>query len=659
MKTFSNPTFETLSAEEWLLTNGLGGYASSSLCGANTRRYHGLLVASLNPPTQRMAVVSKVEETISTSRDCVVSISSNQYPDQVVHPQGYQYLKSFERNPLPVMTFHVCGAELQKTVFMPQGSNTTVVEYRNTGESAFKLRMNPWLVWRDYHSLMHENATFDFWHELKGNALRVHAHYGAPALYIGFSAGNFKQQNYWVKNLHYNEETARGLDDTEDCRCIGEIEVYLHAGEQVHLVFTLEEAMLKADPEKLKQAELKRLEALNPHSKSVFFNDLSIAADQFLVQRSSTNSETLIAGYPWFTDWGRDTMIAMRGLVIAAGRKEEARSIIRTFLKYLDKGMLPNRFPDQGEMPEYNTIDATLWLFVVLYEYWLKFDDLKFVATIFPHLETIIAAHREGTRFNIHTLPEGLLFGGAGLSQLTWMDARIGDHVVTPRQGCPVEVNALWFNALKIAAFFQEKLQKGIKGKKKAQPEIDYESLAATVRDAFRRYFFNDQWYLNDVVIPGQYADASIRPNQIYAVSLPFPLLESAEEKMVLAIVKQHLLTPLGLRTLNPGHPDFKAEYKGDPRERDNAYHQGTVWPFLLGEYWLAHLKVNKYTQKAQREVLAGMKALEDHFYNNGCLYGISEVFDGMNPGRGKGCFQQAWSVGMLLKVWSVLKITN
>lgn len=650
MKAFSDPTFAALSADEWLLTNGLGGYAASSLCGANTRRYHGLLVAALNPPAQRVVAVSKVEETVFVGSE-QASISSNQYPD-VVHPQGFQYLKSFERRPLPTMNFSACGAALQKTVFMPQGSNTTVLEYRNTGQCAFQLRISPWLLWRDYHSLMRENAFFDFWHEQQGNTLRVHAHYGAPALYIGFSKGNFREQRYWVKNLRYNEETARGLDDTEDCCCIGEIEAPLNPGEMLHIVFTMEEALLKADPEALKQAELERLERLNPHTKSGFFNDLCVAADQFLVQRRSTGMETLIAGYPWFVDWGRDTMIAMRGLVIVPGRQNEAKGIIRTFLQYLDGGMLPNRFPDQGEQPEYNTIDATLWLFVVLYEYWEKFGDGDFIAEVFSKLETIVAAHLNGTRYHIHTLPEGLLYGGEEKSQLTWMDARIGDYVVTPRQGCPVEVNALWYNTLKIIALFQKTLQKN---GKITSPGADYESLAGTARAAFRRYFFNDRHYLNDVVVPGQSADDSIRPNQIYALSLPFPLLEPAQAKMVLANVKQHLYTPFGLRTLNPENPAFKAEYQGGPRERDTAYHQGTVWPFLAGEYWIAQLKMNKNSKKAQQEARSGLKKLEEHFYHNGCLYGISEVFDGLNPARGKGCFQQAWSLGMLLKVLSLL----
>jgi predicted glycogen debranching enzyme len=642
VKTFSNPDFDACTAQEWLVTNGIGGFAASSLCGTNTRRYHGLLVAALDPPTRRTVMVSKVEELIAVDRDCQVSLSSNQYPG-VVHPQGFQYLRQFERKPLPKAVFSMNGMELSKTVFMPQGSNTTVVEYVNSGKQAYQLRLTPLFVQRDYHSLMRENAYFDYWHELQGNTLKLYAHYGAPALYVSFSNGQFKSNGAWFKNLQYREEQARGLDYQEDARSVGEIEFYLKPGETQYLMFSTDPDMANRNPAELKRQELERLEELDPKTKNAFFNDLAVAADQFLVQRRSTGSATLIAGYPWFTDWGRDTMIALRGTCIALGKQEASKSIIRTFLQYIDGGMLPNRFPDQGEVPEYNTIDATFWLFVALYEYHQQFGDDDFIREVFPHLTDIIESHLRGARFNIHVTEEGLLFGGEGLVQLTWMDAKVGDYVVTPRQGCAVEINALWYNALKIYGYFSDLLN---------HPGETHKALSEKAAASFRKYFFNEAWYLNDVVIPGHYTDLSIRPNQIYAVSLPFSLLKPEEEKMVVAIVKKELFTPLGLRTLSPDHPDFKPKYEGDPWHRDTAYHQGTVWPFLIGEYWSAYLKVNKYSKKAKTEVLSEMKTLEDHFYDKGCLHGISEVFDGLKPNEGKGCFQQAWSVGMLLKVF-------
>lgn len=646
MLTFQKPGFEETSELEWLVTNGLGGYSSSSLSGANTRRYHGLLVAALQPPTGRTVMVSKIEESIAFGRDSRVGLSSNRYPG-VIYPEGHQYLEAFERQPIPAFHYTVDGNRLAKRVFMVHGSNTTVVEYENTGESAFHLVLNPLFVNRDYHSLFSENGFFDYYVDWKSDRQAViYAHYGAPALYFSFSKGVFAQQRGWFKNLEYAREEYRGLDYREDAFSLGKVECKLSPGERVFLTFSLDERMAGADAEALKSEELTRLEQLKPAEVAdPFFTDLVAAADQFLVWRQSSGSYSLIAGYHWFTDWGRDTMIAMRGICIALGKQETAKSILETFFKHLDGGMLPNRFPDQGEQPEYNTIDATLWLFVVLYEYYQKFGDLDFIRRALPDLSQILEAHIRGARYNIQTTEEGLLFGGEGLVQLTWMDARVGDYVVTPRHGCPVEINALWYNALMIYNEFVRLA---------GTSETSYKEMAVKVKDQFRKHFLNEQGYLNDVVIPGEYADDSIRPNQIYAVSLPFALLSPKEEKKVLETVRRRLYTGLGLRTLNPEHPEFKPVYGGDQWHRDTAYHQGTVWPFLLGEYWQAYLKVNRYSEKSKKEVLMMMEPLRRHFYESACIHGISEIFDGGEPGPGRGCVQQAWSVGMLLKVMAV-----
>ena len=381
---------------------------------------------------------------------------------------------------------------------------------------------------------------------------------------------------------------------------------------------------------------------LKPDSKDEFLQDLAVCGDQFLVKRKSSNAFTVLAGYHWFTDWGRDTMIAMRGLTVAQGKKAVSESIIRTFLNYLDQGMLPNRFPDKGEEPEYNTIDATLWLFVVLHEYYENFENQAFIAEVYPQLSEIIQAYRQGTRYNIHETETGLIYGGEGLSQLTWMDARVGDYVVTPRHGCAVEINALWYNALKVYQNF---------GRILSLPEEISDKQLTTFEDTFKKYFLNEQGYLNDVVIPGDLVDDRIRPNQIYALSLPFALLSHKEAARVLEIVKNHLYTDLGLRSLSPNHPDFKPYYGGNQWDRDTAYHQGTVWAFLWGEYALAYLRVNKNTKKAKTVIQKQMKAFEQHFYQESCLGGISEIFDGLEPMDGRGCIQQAWSIGMLLLV--------
>jgi len=383
---------------------------------------------------------------------------------------------------------------------------------------------------------------------------------------------------------------------------------------------------------------------------SPFFRDLVASGRQFLVDRAATRSKTLIAGYHWFTDWGRDTMIAMRGLTIATGDQEASKSILSTFLKYVRQGMIPNRFPDyESQEVEYNTIDATLWLFVVLFEYAEKFNDRSLIDENIGILEDILGQHMEGTRFQIRVTGEGFLSGGEPGWQLTWMDARIDGHVVTPRMGCPVEINALWYNALCI-------FEKYCYGCNKALYLKVVETRKAFSKN-FKTYFLNENGYLNDVVIPGQYSDDSFRPNQLYALSLPFQLLTSHEKQAILAQVSEHLLTDFGLRSLSPGHPDFIGHYGGNQWNRDLAYHQGTVWPFLLMEYWEAYLKLHNSSLEAKKSVVNALASLKRHFYQDNCIHGISEIFDGENPGEGRGCINQAWSVAALVKLYADHKL--
>lgn len=647
------PDFAELSAKEWLVSNGIGGYASSTVIGANTRRYHGLLVAALNPPTQRTVMVSKVEECIVFNRDCVFGLSSNKFPG-AVHPNGFQYFRFFERKPLPRMKFEARGYHLLKTVFMVHGSNTAVVEYENTGDSTYKLRLTPLFIHRDYHALATENPFLDYWMKQENGYYTLYAHYGAAPLYFNYSAGEFVEQRNWYKNFEYERERERGLDYREDCFSVAYVDVLLKPGQKVFLTFSTDENMVKKDPEVLKAAELARLDSIVPAEiTDSFLRDLMLAGEQFIVKRPVTDATgqisegySLLAGYHWFTDWGRDTMIAMRGLTIAAGKQEVSRSILDTFFRYLDRGMLPNRFPDQGETPEYNTIDATLWLFVALYEYYQKFRDLEFVAARFDALTGILNHHLAGTRYNIHVTPEGFLSGGEGLAQLTWMDARVGDHVVTPRHGCPVEIQALWYNALRIYQYFAGTLGK---------PFAKYQAVGDALLQNFKKYFQRPDGSLNDVVTD-KGPDVSIRPNQIYVVSLPFSLLDKSGEKKVVETVREHLLTAYGLRTLSPEHPDFKPEYGGNPWQRDTAYHQGTVWPFLLGEYITAWLKVHDWSEQSRQEALQLLEPLKKHFYQQGCIFGIAEIFDGQTPLSGKGTIHQAWSVGALIKTLTDLE---
>jgi predicted glycogen debranching enzyme len=636
-------SFQTLSQKEWIYTNGLGSYASTTALGTNTRRYHGLLVASFNPPTERKVIVSRIEEHLYFGNDSVIALSTNQFSEDFIDPKGYEYFTEFNRKPLPETIFTLNGKKVKKTVFMVNQSNTTVVEYANIGLKPFKLRLRPFLAYRDYHSLAREDAFFDFYTEKNKGYWKTYAHYGAHPLFYTTTKGDWTQEKLWYKNHFYQGEQARGLDTQEDTCTTGYYEVWLEPGENVYLTFSLDESMMLKEPVRLKLAEIERLSKLKKgyQYNDDFLIDLILAGNQFIVKRQSTQSDTIIAGYHWFTDWGRDTMIAMRGLCIAVGNRKTSQSILSTFFKYLNQGMLPNRFPDNGEEVEYNTIDATLWLFVTLYEYYQKFKDLDFVEDVFSQLTEVLEAHIRGTRYNIHVTPEGFLYGGEGIAQLTWMDARVGDYVVTPRHGCPVEINILWYNALKIYQYFAGKLSK----------DNAYEEYIGKIEHNFRAFFWNEAGYLNDVVLPTQAPDASIRPNQIYALSLPFTLLSDTEEKQVFDTVTKYLYTDYGLRTLNQEHPDFKPTYGGDQWQRDTAYHQGTVWPFLLGEYWSAYLKVHQYSLEAKETVKRMMIPLKNHFYHDNCLHGISEIFDGEKPAMGKGTIHQAWSIGALIQV--------
>ena len=640
---FLNSSFEDVSQKEWLVTNGLGGYAGSSVAGANTRRYHGLLVAAFNPPTDRKVLVSKIEETLLVG-DEQYEFSANHY-GEFVHPPGWQYLVSFERLPIPRWVYQADSHCIAKTLFMVQNQNTTVISYQNLGKESVVLRLNPLCVHRDYHSLFHEDTFHNFFMEQGKNCLKIYPNYGSEAFYVGFTKGNFKENRHWFNNFTYPKEQERGLDFQEDAYSLGQFEIELAPNEECFLTLSTHSNVLSEQPTTLRKQEIERIKALGDTQTDSFLQDLVVSANQFVVQRKSTQSESIIAGYHWFTDWGRDTMIALRGLCISLGHKETSQRILTTFFNYLDDGMLPNRFPDNSRDPiEYNTIDATLWLFVALYEYYVKFDDLDFIKKHFDKLFEVLDAHKNGTRYGIHVTDEGLLYGGKGIAQLTWMDARVGDFVVTPRHGCPVEVNALWYNALKITQFFGRKLDR--------KTDI-YNLMIRKFEKNFKPKFWNDKGYLNDVVMPHNEVDTSIRPNQIYALSLPFRLLNVEDEALVLANVREHLFTPFGLRTLSPEDPAFVPTYGGDQWQRDTAYHQGTVWPFLLGEYWQAYLQVHHFSKVAKAEMMASLETIKHHFYENDCLLGISEIFDGLEPTQGRGTANQAWSVGAIIKLLS------
>lgn len=644
---FKDPSFEETSTKEWLITNGIGGYASGTVSGANTRRYHGLLVASANPPTDRSVKVSKIEERIHLGNDEWGELSANQYPNNTVHPQGFKYLTSFSASPVPSWEYDTGNQQLRKSILMEYGSNAVILAYTNFGKEAFDLAITPYLVDRDYHGLFLKNEHYDFYHEEVAQQLKIHSRYGAAPLYWHFGKGEFRPQKHWIEKLTYTKEEYRGLGFQEDARTLGEVVKTMAPGETYYLMFSADKSLAGRPVDKLAAKELKRLQVISKGYDDPFLKDLVVAGDQFIVRRASTDSYTILAGYHWFTDWGRDTMIAMRGLCIATGKKEVSASIIRTFLHYLDGGMLPNRFPDDPDQEvEYNTVDATLWLFVAMYEYAVTFDDLILIEENFDKLSDIIQQHLDGTRYNIHTLKEGFLYAGQDGVQLTWMDAKVDGYVVTPRHGCPVEIQALWYNALKIYLHFADKTLLATTNKTRRRA-LD---VSKKIKANFKPHFLNEAGYLNDLVIPGKLADESMRPNQIYALCLPFPLLSKADGKSVFKAVQAQLFTPLGLRTLAPDDPGFRPVYGGNTWDRDTAYHQGTVWPFLLGEYYAAQRKLFGNSQKVNRDIKANLEPLKKHFYKQGCLHGISEIFDGLEPREGRGTAHQAWSVSAVLR---------
>ena len=641
MKT--SPDIKVLLNQEFLITNGIGGYASSSICFANTRKYHGLLISSSNPPTERNLVVHKLEERVRVA-DSVDDLSVNKYGEKV-YPDGYNFLKSFERQPIATWSYKSAKWSLEKEIMMLPGSNTTIVRYTNTGKSDFEIELHPLLTHRDYHSIMGEND-YDFYYESMDSGMKVYPYPNSTPTFCKWSKGGLVEDRAWYKGFHYPKSAYRGIDASEDSYRIGYVVTQLKAGESMHMVFSDDEKKLTTNPDTLtKQLKETYTSVTEKAQGNAFLTDLLMSGEQFLVDRKSTKSKTILAGYHWFTDWGRDTMIAMRGLTISPGRKEETESLLNTFFKYLDEGMLPNRFPDYaGQEVEYNTIDATLWLFVVMYDYYEKFGDKKFVKKYLPQLEEIIEKHVKGARYNIKLNELGFIEGGQEGWQLTWMDARVNDYVVTGRAGGPVEINTLWYNGLKTYNHLSK--ETGRKAK------IDVANYIKLIEKNFKKYFWNEKGYLNDYIEFDGRVNTDFRCNQIYGVSLPFVLLNEEEQKQLVDSVEDKLYTDYGLRTLDQEDSQFKPIYAGNAWDRDTSYHQGTVWPFFIAPFLEAYLKVNKYSQKSKKEVVKKLKSLEDHFYTKDCIHAVSEIFDGAKPEDGRGCVNQAWSVAGIIKLY-------
>lgn len=627
---------------EWLETNGLGGFASSTIVGLNTRRYHGLLTAATKPPVGRLVLLSKVEETLIINGQRF-ELSANQYPG-VVHPQGYQYLKQFRLGPFPVFTYAIEGMEIEKFVFMIHGENSTVIHYElrpPTPDPCF-LEVRPLIAFRDYHSTTHQNDALNP-HVQTDEALAVVAPYeGLPALYFAHDADELDTVGYWYHNFEYEVERERGLDYVEDLFSPFALKFDLSRRAQAAIIASTEHHDISRVA-KYQQAEINRRKAVLKASPSddELVRTLVAASDHYIVARG--DQKTVIAGYHWFSDWGRDTMISLPGLTLATGRIEVAKSILREFARHVDRGMLPNRFPDAGETPEYNTVDATLWFFEAvraLFEYTSDYEFIK--ANLYDALADIIAWHVRGTRYGIRMDDGSLLASGEEGVQLTWMDAKVGDWVVTPRHGKPVEIQALWYNALSVMAHLAHEF-----GDKAGQKR--YGGMATRAKRSFNRLFWNKATGCLYDVVNGDSRDGSIRPNQIFAVSLPHTMLSREKAKCVVEVVERDLLTPYGLRSLAPNDPQYRGRYEGDPRSRDGAYHQGTVWVWLMGPFITAYIRVNGQTKKGRQKAAEWLAGFRQHVSEAG-LGQVSEIFDGDKPHTPRGCIAQAWSVAELLR---------
>lgn len=645
-------TLESAEKREWLVTNGLGGYASGTVSGNLTRRYHGLLVAALRPPLGRTLLVAKLEETARYDGSDYL-LSTNRWASGAVEPQGHLLVESFHlEGTAPVWQFALGEAGLEKRIWMRGGENTTFVQYRVTrGSIPLRLAVKALVNYRDFHASTHAGDWRMQIASVEGG-IRIQAFKGAAPFYLLSAEAQLAPEHEWYHDYFLPEEQARGLDDKEDHLLAAGGSVDLVPGASVTFVLTTHR---ETEPDGTRawhehteyEGELlARWQERDDQAASAapgWVRQLILAADQFVVKRSlpeGADGPSILAGYHWFGDWGRDTMIALPGLTLTAGRPEIAKKILFAFSRYVDAGMLPNNLPEASGKPEYNTVDAALWYFEAVRQYFESTKDAETVATLYPVLTQIIQAHLRGTRYHIHVDErDGLLYAGEDGVQLTWMDAKVDDWVVTPRVGKAVEINALWYNALKTMAALATVI--GSSGE-------PFQQSAETVRTSFVKFWNARAHCCFDVIEDPRFGnDASLRPNQIFAVSLPESPLTPEQQKAVVDVCARSLLTSVGLRSLAPGEPGYQGHYGGSPRERDAAYHQGTVWGWLLGPFALAHRRVYGDSKTAQNflEVLGRQLGS----YGLGTL---GEIFDGDAPFPPRGCIAQAWTVAEVLRAW-------
>lgn len=653
-------TFKEGIKREWAVTNGIGGYAGSSMIGAHSRTHQGYLIASLHAPIERYLVFSKINETATVgTRTVSFETSQHRASGKTVYTEGQKFLTSFIYDGSVHYTYETDNFSFEKHITLKRNANVCAVSYELTaGDNDCTFTLTPLFNYREHsESSTPDTLRFDTFTEDR-------AFYLVPeknkdiAIRFQTSEGTFSERET-VYDIDMQLQIEVDLEtDGLDCHyCPVDLSIAVPANttKKVSILCSIGDVNERPAPvsgteafsilEENARCHAELFEKAGYHDS--FANQLVLASDQFLTYRESTKMMTVLAGLPWFTDWGRDTMIAFTGLTLCTKRFKEAEEILLTFARYIRHGIVPNMFPDDNMPPLYNTVDASLWYFYAVYQY-LHYNPAAeaeaFVKEqIFPHLKEIISAYEKGTDFSIYMEDDGLIHAGSGLDQITWMDVRVGDWVATPRHGKPVEINALWYNALRIMESLCEKFDEDASA---------YRTRANQVKESFNAKFWDSSNQCLFDVVDGDEPDDHIRPNQIYAVSLPFSLLPEEQEKAVVALVEKELFVGCGLRSLAPDHPDYHGIYCGALAKRDAAYHQGTAWGFLLGGFFSAYMKVNHHSSSAAENAVRMLEPVRKHLTDSGCIGSISEIFDGDAPHNPRGCYAQAWSVGEVLRCY-------
>ena len=623
----------------WLLGNGLGGFSSTTAAFSVTRNDHGILIAARTAPNDRVNLVHRLSEKLIVGEK-EIFLSTQDFADGKKSEDGYRYLSAFSFEYGPQWVYDVDGVQLTRHCAIAEGSNTVAVCYRleNRTDLPCTVQITPWMQLAPKGNAPQGPFKLRFSQgKISGNDLSVRVK--TDALLEKTAAA------YETLAYAYDEKDGRppvGVS-ASCCRIVETVQ----PGETGEWEVIFSTDAIRTSGKKLLAEQVKRLKKREKQGNfhHPIARQLAMAAAEYVAYRESTDGMTILAGYPFFGDWGRDTMIALPGCVLARNDFETAKSILRTFLAYEHRGLVPNMFPEGESQPMYNTVDAALLLINSIWLYHQKNPDLDFIRESWSVMKSIIANYKAGTLHGIHMDEDCLIAAGEGLDQVTWMDVRVGDILPTPRHGKPVEINAYWYNALKIMANLAPQM---------GEDGSDYEALAQKVAVSFEKFWMEEKGYLKDV-LSGTYADEQLRCNQIWAITMPFTVLSREKERKVVDAVYRHLYTPCGLRTLSPTDPEFKPHYGGPQLDRDLAYHQGTVWPFPLGAYYLAYLKVHDYSEVAKQTVWQQLEPLEAAL-REGCVGQIPEIYEGLNPAASQGCFAQAWSVGELLRVFEALE---